>query len=67
MHEEIFSALDGGATVVTATHRLARVLTENYYASEIARGRSIWNVPDILPLDAFLERRWRDWLLREGE
>jgi len=63
MHEEIFRALDDGASIITATHRLARVLTGEFHAREIARGHSVWGRPDILPLDAFLERQWRSWLL----
>src|SRR5277367_5151867 len=64
MHEEIFRALQEGATVITASRRLARVLASQFHATEAARGRTVWNRPDVLPLDAFLDRTWRDWLGR---
>jgi ATP-dependent helicase/nuclease subunit B len=64
MHEGIFRALESGATVITASRRLARVLTEQFHGLETARGRMVWNRPDILPVEAFLDRAWRDWLWR---
>ena len=64
MHEEIFRALQEGATVITASRRLARVLAREFHAMETARGRTVWNRPDVLPLDAFLDRTWGDWLGR---
>jgi ATP-dependent helicase/nuclease subunit B len=64
MHEEIFRALQEGATVITASRRLARVLAGQFHALEAARGRTVWNRPDVLPLDAFLDRTWREWLGR---
>jgi len=64
MHEGIFRALENGATVITASRRLARVLTQEFHGLETARGQGVWNRPDILPLEAFLDRAWRDWLWR---
>jgi probable DNA repair protein len=64
MHEEIFRALQDGATVLTGSRRLARVLAREFHAVEAARGRTVWNRPDVLPLDAFLDRTWREWLGR---
>src|SRR5208337_238819 len=62
MHEGIFRALENGATVITASRRLARVLTQEFHGLETARGQRVWNHPDILPFEAFLDRAWRDWL-----
>ena len=64
MHEEVFRALENGATVITASRRLARVLTREFHGIEAARGRMVWNRPDILPLESFWDRSWRDWLWR---
>jgi ATP-dependent helicase/nuclease subunit B len=64
MHEEVFRALENGATVITASRRLARVLTREFHGIEAARGRMVWNRPDILPFESFLDRSWRDWLWR---
>lgn len=64
MHDEIFRALENGATVITASRRLSRVLTREFHGVETARGHRVWNRPDILPFEAFLERSWRDWLWR---
>jgi ATP-dependent helicase/nuclease subunit B len=62
MHEEVFRALQNGATVITASRRLARVLAREFHGLETARGNRVWNRPDILPFEAFLDRAWRDWL-----
>jgi ATP-dependent helicase/nuclease subunit B len=64
MHEEIFRALQEGATLITASRRLARVLADEFHSMEVARGRTVWNRPNVLPWDAFLDRTWADWLGR---
>jgi len=62
MHEEIFRALQEGATLITASRRLARVLAREFHTLQAARGRMVWNRPDVLPLDAYLDRTWGEWL-----
>jgi ATP-dependent helicase/nuclease subunit B len=64
MHEEVFRALENGATVITASRRLARVLAREFHGIQTARGHRVWNRPDILPFESFLDRAWRDWLWR---
>ena len=63
MQEDCFRAVEAGATVVTASRRLARVLRQEFDFRQKALARSVWKTPDILPLDAFLGRAWRDWVL----
>jgi ATP-dependent helicase/nuclease subunit B len=63
MQEDCFRAIEAGATVVTASRRLARVLRQEFDFRQKDRARSVWKTPDILPLDAFLGRAWRDWVL----
>jgi probable DNA repair protein len=67
MHEEIFRALQSGASVITASRRLARVLAREFHAMEAERGHAVWNRPDVLPLDAYLDRTWSEWLGRCAE
>jgi ATP-dependent helicase/nuclease subunit B len=67
MHEEIFRALQDGATVLTAGRRLARVLAREFHLMEAKRGHTVWNRPDVLPLDAFLDRMWGEWLARSAD
>ena len=67
MHEEIFRALQEGATVLTAGRRLARVLAREFHSMEAERGHTVWNRPEVLPLDAFLDRSWGDWLARYAD
>ncbi len=62
MHEGSFRAIESGATVITASRRLARVLTAEFHAHQREQGRSVWNTPDILPLDAFLKRCWSNYV-----
>jgi ATP-dependent helicase/nuclease subunit B len=64
MHEEIFRALESGATVITASRRLARVLAREFHSRQAERGQTVWNRPDVLPLDAYLGRTWSEWLGR---
>ena len=63
MQEDCFRAIEAGTTVVTASRRLARVLRHEFDFRQKARARSVWKTPDVLPLDAFLGRAWRDWVL----
>ena len=64
MLEEIFRAIQDGATLMTGSRRLARVLSRDFHARQREQGRSVWEHPDILPFDAFLDRAWREWLVR---
>ena len=64
MHESYFRAVESGGTVITASRRLARVLTQQFHAQQREMGRSVWNTPDILPLDAFLKRSWSNHVWR---
>ncbi len=54
--------LDAGITVVTPNRRLASTLKRKFESSQIVRGRTTWNTPDILPITAFIERIYRDIL-----
>lgn len=54
--------LDAGITVVTPNKRLASTLKRKYESSQIARGRTTWDTPDILPITAFIERIYKDIL-----
>jgi ATP-dependent helicase/nuclease subunit B len=64
MHEDTFLEVEGGATIITSSGRLARVLTQEFHLQQREMGRAVWKTPDILPLDAFLKRTWGDWVLR---
>jgi ATP-dependent helicase/nuclease subunit B len=64
MHEEIIRALREGVTLLTAGRRLARVLASEFHSLEVECGHTVWNRPDVLPLDAYLDRTWSEWLGR---
>lgn len=64
MHQEIFRAIENGVTVITASRRLARLLAREFHGIQTDRGHRVWSRPDILPLEAFLDRSWQDWLWR---
>jgi len=53
MHEGSFQAIESGATVITASRRLARVLTQQFHARQREQGRSVWNTPDISAAGCF--------------
>ena len=50
------------APVVTATTRLARELRRQYDDEQLAAGRLTWPSPEIVPVNSWLGRLWRDWL-----
>ena len=55
MYEQLFDSLHNGGTVVTANRRLARVLTDEYSAGQLASGKKSWRSPMIFT--------WQDWLV----
>ena len=69
-HGELFARLaegrGAGITVVTPNARLASAFLAEFDARHAANGHSVWETPDILPLDAFLQRLWEDALYAEG-
>jgi ATP-dependent helicase/nuclease subunit B len=64
MHEEIFRALARGATLITVNARMAGVLAREFHTRQKEAGRKLWRPPDVLPLDGFLNRRWKDCVWR---
>ncbi|MDP7038643.1 MAG: PD-(D/E)XK nuclease family protein [Myxococcota bacterium] len=53
---ECYQDLLAGATLVTATKRLARSLRHDYDQMSLESGKKTWDSPDILPLSAWLGR-----------
>lgn len=51
-------ALGEGATVVTATRRLARWLSTEYDLTRREQGHAAWRPADVLPWDAWIRRCW---------
>ncbi len=54
--QELYAALAAGACVITANNRLARHLRLGYAHSLRAAGRLVWETPDVLPWQAFVQR-----------
>ena len=54
-----------GVTVATPNARLAQELQRAFDAHQLARGLSMWDAPDILPLSAFIARAYEDALYSE--
>jgi len=59
-------ALGQGATVVTASRRLARHLRWHFDRARSSAGNTAWPSPDIIPWSAWLERSWQSSLLSGG-
>jgi ATP-dependent helicase/nuclease subunit B len=59
-------ALGQGATVVTASKRLARHLRWRFDRAQSIAGHAAWPSPDILPWNAWLERVWQASFLTGG-
>jgi probable DNA repair protein len=54
----VHGLLADGATVITATHRLARTLRLDWDRRQSASGLTVWPSADILSLDAWIRRSW---------
>ena len=65
--QDVFAALERGATLLTAGTRLARLLRRRYSDFQQEQARPVWRTPDILPLDAWLKRAWREWVAQGSE
>jgi len=60
MTDEVFAALERGATLATSTPRLARSFAHEFGARQLAFGRHAWPTPAILPWSAFIRRLWEN-------
>jgi len=60
---EVLSALGKGATLITANKRLSGTLSADYALHATVRGARVWNTPDVLPVQAWLQRCWEAALL----
>ena len=60
MENPILNALEEGATVVTGSHRLARVLQREYNAIRQDRGDAAWQAPSVLPWQGWMSALWED-------
>jgi probable DNA repair protein len=67
---ELFAWLAEGhaaaITVVTPNRRLAQVLRAEFDSSQANKNLALWEDADILPLDAFVARRYDDALYADG-
>jgi ATP-dependent helicase/nuclease subunit B len=62
MQEQVVSALQKGAIVVTATRRLARSLRQEYNAIQQVRGLKAWQSPAILTWSGWISELWQESL-----
>ncbi|MFA9459216.1 PD-(D/E)XK nuclease family protein [Thiohalorhabdus sp. Cl-TMA] len=60
MESRLLDELEQGATVLSATNRLARTLRRAYQQRQLEAGRAAWPSPDALPWEAWLQRCWTD-------
>jgi probable DNA repair protein len=61
---ELITRLARGATVVTPNRRLSAAVRRGFDEHAHARGQAAWSAADVLPWNAWLERVFRDALLR---
>lgn len=54
----VHGILADGATVITATHRLARTLRLDWDRRQAESGLTVWPSADVLSLDAWIRRSW---------
>src|ERR1035438_3045392 len=61
MENPILKALEEGATAVTGSHRLARVLDREYNAIRQQQGDVAWEAPAVLPWQGWMSALWEDF------
>ena len=52
-------------TLITANARLSRQLRREYDAERRGQGLHVWESPDVLSRDAWMERAWRECVYRD--
>ncbi len=57
--ESTFAPLRAGATLITATPRLSREITQAYNQSQLQNGQTSWNTPDVLPYPSWVASAWK--------
>jgi len=60
MNTEITTFLDNQYTLIAPTNRLSRTLLNQYAASQIEQGKTVWETPNCLPWSAWCRRQWRE-------
>lgn len=60
-----FQQLSTPATIVTPNRRLAAHLYKFYHQQQIAQSALCWQTPDILPIGAWIERTFNDFVANE--
>ena len=56
----MFERIDENTTVLTPNRRLAATLHQEYQQYQHQNGRTVWQTPDILPLQSWLQRLFHD-------
>lgn len=54
--QDVFRAIELGQTVVVPSRQRSEAVRLAYAAQALAAGRTVWNTPDVLPLDTWLTR-----------
>src|SRR5690606_20160449 len=66
VRDDLFARLAEGhaarIAVVTPNRRLAQALSREFDEYQARRGHTVWEAPDILPFNAFVERLWEEAL-----
>ena len=60
--QRLILALQGGVTVITATQRLARHVTDHYNSDQQTRRERCWATARVLPWHGFIEYCWHQCL-----
>jgi ATP-dependent helicase/nuclease subunit B len=62
MQDQVLDALKRGATIITATRRLARSLMQEYNAVQLASGVTAWESPNVLTWSGWMADLWQQFL-----
>ncbi len=60
--QSLLESIDAHTTVLTVNQRLAREIRLAMASRAAARGVAVWRTPDVMPVGAWVERGWNDYL-----
>lgn len=66
MYTELLQRLAQGHTLITPTSRLARYLQYRFAAIQIGQGKKVWETPDIIPWNAWVQRSWEELAMEQN-
>lgn len=67
MISDLYKQIDQGILVLTVNRRLARFISQGYDTFQMEKQREVWESPNVLPLNTWLQQLWQECCFIEPE